>query len=56
LDNGLVIEVDPGRFEEMVAAALDGLPEELGQLIRSSPQRRANIVVDQVKQPQPMTT
>jgi predicted Zn-dependent protease with MMP-like domain len=30
VDNGLVIEVDPGRFEEMVASALDGLPEELG--------------------------
>jgi len=28
-----MIEVDPGRFEEMVAAALDGLPEELGRLM-----------------------
>jgi predicted Zn-dependent protease with MMP-like domain len=35
LDNGLVIEVEPGRFEEMVVAALDGLPEELGQLMRN---------------------
>jgi predicted Zn-dependent protease with MMP-like domain len=35
LDNGLVIEVDPGRFEEMVVAALDALPEELGQLMRN---------------------
>jgi predicted Zn-dependent protease with MMP-like domain len=34
-DNGLVIEVDPGRFEEMVVTALDGLPEELGQLMRN---------------------
>jgi predicted Zn-dependent protease with MMP-like domain len=34
-DNGLVIEVDPGRFEEMVSTALDGLPEELGQLMRN---------------------
>jgi hypothetical protein len=25
--NGLVIEVEPGRFEDMVAEALDGLPE-----------------------------
>jgi predicted Zn-dependent protease with MMP-like domain len=33
LDNGLVIEVEPGRFEEMVVTALDGLPEELGQLM-----------------------
>jgi predicted Zn-dependent protease with MMP-like domain len=33
LDNGLMIEVEPGRFEEMVAAALDGLPEELGRLM-----------------------
>jgi hypothetical protein len=29
LDNGLVVEVEPGRLEEMVALALDGLPEEL---------------------------
>jgi predicted Zn-dependent protease with MMP-like domain len=33
MDNGLVIEVDPERFEEMVASALDGLPEELGRLM-----------------------
>jgi predicted Zn-dependent protease with MMP-like domain len=26
-----VIEVEPGRFEDMVATALDGLPEELGR-------------------------
>lgn len=32
MDNGLVIEVDPERFEEMVAA-LDGLPEDLGRLM-----------------------
>ena len=32
-DNGLVIEVDPERFEEMVATALDGLPEGLGRLM-----------------------
>jgi predicted Zn-dependent protease with MMP-like domain len=32
-DNGLVVEVEPERFEEMVAEALDGLPEELGQLM-----------------------
>jgi predicted Zn-dependent protease with MMP-like domain len=30
-----VIEVEPGRFEEMVVTALDGLPEELGQLMRN---------------------
>ncbi len=35
LDNGLVIEVDPARFEEMVVAALDGLPEDLGRLMRN---------------------
>ena len=34
-DNGLMIEVDPGRFEDMVTTALDGLPEELGQLMRN---------------------
>ena len=28
-----MIEVEPGRFEEMVVAALDSLPEELGRLI-----------------------
>jgi predicted Zn-dependent protease with MMP-like domain len=33
LDNGVVIDVDPGRFEEMTAAALDGLPEDLGRLM-----------------------
>jgi hypothetical protein len=34
-DNGLVIQVEPGRFEDMVATALDGLPEELGQMMRN---------------------
>jgi predicted Zn-dependent protease with MMP-like domain len=33
VDNGLVIEVEPARFEEMVVTALDGLPEALGQLM-----------------------
>jgi predicted Zn-dependent protease with MMP-like domain len=28
-----VIEVDPARFEEMVASALDELPEDLGRLM-----------------------
>ena len=32
-DNEPVFEVDPERFEEMVAAALDGLPPELGRLM-----------------------
>ena len=32
-DNGQVVEVAPGRFEEMVEAALDGLPPELGRLM-----------------------
>ena len=35
MHNGLVIEVEPGRFEEMVAEALDGLPPELGRLMRN---------------------
>ena len=30
-----MIEVEPGRFEEMVSTALDGLPEELGRLMRN---------------------
>jgi hypothetical protein len=34
-DNGLVVDVEPGRFEEMVITALDGLPEDLGQLMRN---------------------
>jgi predicted Zn-dependent protease with MMP-like domain len=33
VQNGLVVEVEPERFEEMVAAALDGLPAELGRLM-----------------------
>lgn len=28
-----MIHVDPGRFEDMVVSALDGLPEELGRLM-----------------------
>jgi predicted Zn-dependent protease with MMP-like domain len=34
-DNGLVIDVAPEAFEEMVRQALDGLPEELGQMMRN---------------------
>lgn len=30
-----MIEIDPGRFEEMVVTALDGLPEDLGRLMRN---------------------
>jgi predicted Zn-dependent protease with MMP-like domain len=30
-----VIDIDPARFEEMVSEALDGLPDELGQLMRN---------------------
>jgi predicted Zn-dependent protease with MMP-like domain len=30
-----VIEVGPEEFEEMVAAALDGLPDELGRMMRN---------------------
>jgi predicted Zn-dependent protease with MMP-like domain len=32
-DNGFVIDIDPERFEEMVATALDGLPEQFGKLM-----------------------
>ena len=32
-DNGLVTDIDPARFEEMVADALDALPEEFGRLM-----------------------
>ena len=32
-DNGLMVEVEPARFEEMVVLALDSLPEELGRLM-----------------------
>jgi len=41
-----VIYVDPERFEEMVATALDGLPEELGNLMR-------NVVVTVEHEPGP---
>ncbi|MGO8882341.1 MAG: metallopeptidase family protein [Streptosporangiaceae bacterium] len=30
-----MIDVEPERFEEMVGAALDGLPDQLGQLMRN---------------------
>ena len=30
-----MIEVEPGHFEEMVIAALDGLPEEFGRLMQN---------------------
>jgi predicted Zn-dependent protease with MMP-like domain len=30
-----VTDVEPGRFEEMVVTALDGLPEELGRLMEN---------------------
>ena len=33
LDTGSMVEVDPERFEQMVAEALDGLPVELGELM-----------------------
>ena len=35
LDNRHVVDVEPGRFEEMVITALDGLPEDLGRLMRN---------------------
>jgi hypothetical protein len=34
-DNGLVVDIEPGRFEEMVITALDGLPEDLGPLMHT---------------------
>ena len=30
-----MIDVDPGRFEELVADALDGLPEDLGRAMNN---------------------
>ena len=30
-----MIDVEPGRFEDMVVEALDGLPEELGRLMQN---------------------
>jgi predicted Zn-dependent protease with MMP-like domain len=41
-----VIEVEPGRFEDMVATALDGLPEGLGRLM-------ANVAVTVQHEPGP---
>src|SRR5262245_28032077 len=34
-DNGCMILIEPERFEEMVVAALDGLPEQLGEMMRN---------------------
>ena len=34
-DNRQVIRVEPDQFEDMVAAALDSLPEGLGRLMRN---------------------
>ena len=33
MDTWCVVEVDPERFEMMVSEALDGIPEELGELM-----------------------
>ena len=33
MDTGHMVDVDPERFEEMVSEALDGIPEELGELM-----------------------
>ena len=30
-----MIDVEPGHFEDMVVTALEGLPEDLGQLMRN---------------------
>jgi predicted Zn-dependent protease with MMP-like domain len=30
-----MIEIEPGRFEEMVGTALDGLPPDLGEMMRN---------------------
>jgi predicted Zn-dependent protease with MMP-like domain len=34
-DNEPVINIDPDRFEDLVASAVDGLPQELGQAMRN---------------------
>lgn len=34
-NNGRVIDVEPGQFEEMVVVALDGLPEDLARLMQN---------------------
>ena len=34
-DNGTVIDVEPGAFEDMVVAGLDSLPEDLGRMMRN---------------------
>jgi predicted Zn-dependent protease with MMP-like domain len=33
MDTGHMVDVDPERFEEMVSEALDGIPQELGELM-----------------------
>ena len=34
-DNGCMILIEPDRFEEMVVAAIDGLPERLGEMMHN---------------------
>lgn len=36
-DNGVMVEIDPERFEAMVAEALDGLPADLAGLLSNVP-------------------
>lgn len=45
-DNYSMVDVDPERFEDMVAEALDGLPPELGQLM-------SNVAITVEHQPGP---
>ena len=41
-----MVEVDPGRFAQLVEEALDGLPAELGELMQN-----VAVVVDDVSPP-----
>lgn len=45
-DNDFMVDVDPERFEGMVAEALDGLPPELGRLM-------SNVAITVEHQPGP---
>ena len=48
-DNEMVIEVEPDAFEDMVVAALDSLPEDLGRLMRNVAVTEGNKVSAEIK-------
>jgi predicted Zn-dependent protease with MMP-like domain len=43
-----VIRIEPERFEDMVVTALDGLPEELGKLMRNVAEQVRRTVIHEI--------